>query len=147
MSRRVDDLPGEDVAPAIDLTEDALALEFTRRHRDELLYVHEWGRWLRWDGARWAHERTLAVYDLARALTRALSATTANGRRGAKIVSAATVHAIVTLARADRTHARATEDFDANPWLLNTPDGTIDLQSGESRPHRRADGMTKVTPI
>jgi len=45
-----------DVLP-VDLTDDALALEFTRRHRDDLRYVHEWGRWLRWDSTRWAQER------------------------------------------------------------------------------------------
>ena len=61
-----------DDALPVDLTEDALALEFTRRHRDELRYVHEWGKWLRWDGARWATGAGRSgVYDLARALTRA----------------------------------------------------------------------------
>jgi putative DNA primase/helicase len=131
---------------ASDLTEDALALEFSRRHRDELRYVHEWGQWLRWDGVRWASERTLAVYDLARAIVRE-----AGDRIGAtkrtRIESGATVAAIVTLARADRVHARVTEDFDADPWLLNTPAGTVDLHTGELRAHRREDGLTKVTPI
>src|SRR5262249_36443675 len=138
-------LPGDPTAS--DLTEDALALEFTRRHADELRYIHEWGRWFRWDGTRWAPERTLAVYDLARALTRTLSATTPNPRLAARVESAATVNAIVTLARVDRAHARVTEDFDADPWLLNTPAGTMDLRSGGIRPHRRADGITKVTLV
>jgi hypothetical protein len=56
-----------------DLTEDALALMFTSRHAD-LLYCHECGKWLRWMDGRWANERTLAVFDLARALTREVSA-------------------------------------------------------------------------
>jgi putative DNA primase/helicase len=130
-----------------DLTEDALALAFTHRHADDLRYVHDWGKWLRWDGARWAPERTLAVYDLARRLTRDVGATVDQARVLAKVQSAATVAAIVTLARADRTHARVTEDFDADPWLLNTPAGTVDLHSGAMGPHRRADGLTKVTPV
>jgi putative DNA primase/helicase len=129
------------------LTEDALALEFTRRHGDELRYVHEWGQWLSWDGARWARERTLAVFDLARAMLRELGLTVTNPRLASKIESAATVAAIVTLARADRRHARVTEDFDRDPWLLNTPAGTVDLRSGARRPHRQADGITKVTPV
>lgn len=130
-----------------DLTEDALALEFTRRHRDELLYVHEWGKWLRWDGRRWAFERTLAVYDLARDITREAVAATRDARAKARIEAASTVAAVVTLARADRAHARVPEAFDADIWLLNTPAGTADLRSGHMRPHRREDGITKVTPI
>ncbi len=134
-------------AEGVDLTEDALALEFTRRHQDELRYVHEWGQWLKWDGARWAPERTLAVFDVARALVRAIAPTVPNATRAAKIASAATVAAIVSLARADRRHARLSEDFDRDPWLLNTPAGTVDLRTGATRPHRRTDGLTKVTPV
>lgn len=138
----------EDEMPLpVDLTEDALALEFTRRHKDELRYVHEWGKWLRFDGARWAPERTLAVYDKARALTREVSLDVRNPKVRAKVQGASTVAAIVTLARSDRAHARVTEDFDADPWLLNTPAGTVELRTGRLRPHRREDGITKVTPV
>lgn len=49
------------------------------------------------------------------------------------------------LAAADRDHAATVERWDTNPWLLNTPAGTIDLQTGKSRDHCRADFLTKVT--
>lgn len=136
-----------DESTGADLTEDALALEFSRRHADELRYVHEWGCWLRWDGSRWTEERTLAVFDLTRAMLRELSASTSNTRLIMKLESSATVAAVVTLARADRRHARVTEDFDQNPWLLNTPEGQVELKTGELRAHRRTDGITKVTPV
>jgi putative DNA primase/helicase len=131
----------------INLTEDGLALGFTRRHGDSLLYVNEWGRWLRWDDTRWATERTLAVFDLARTLTREIGDTIPDPKLAARIRSAGTVAAIVSLARADRAHARVTEDFDRDAWLLNTPAGTVDLRTGAMRPHRRVDAITKVTPI
>jgi P4 family phage/plasmid primase-like protien len=131
----------------LELTENALASEFTRRHGEDLRYVHEWGRWLRWDGRRWLVERTLAVFDLSRKLVREVGHTVADRKVAARIESAATVNAIVVLARADRRHARVGEDFDADPWALNTPGGTIDLRSGHIRPHRRADGITKTTPV
>jgi putative DNA primase/helicase len=147
MTRRIDELETEPLTEPVTFTEDALALEFTRRHRDELRHVHEWGgRWLRWDARRWALERTLAVYDLARKLVRDVAAN-APERQATRAESAATVHAIVSLARSDRAHARVSEDFDADPWLLNTPAGTVDLRAGTMRPHRRADGITKITPI
>src|SRR6185312_13605294 len=49
------------------------------------------------------------------------------------------------LAAADRRHAATVEQWDSDPWLLNTPTGTIDLRSGTSRTHRCADYLTKVT--
>jgi putative DNA primase/helicase len=131
----------------VHMNEDALALEFTRRHRHGLRYVHEWGTWMRWDGMRWARERTLAVWDMAREITRDVGASITNVRARARVQSAATVNAIVALARADRAHARESADFDRNPWLLNTPGGTVDLRTGAMHAHDRADNLTKVTPI
>src|SRR5690606_24902011 len=34
--------------------------------------------------------------------------------------------------------------FDADPWLLNVENGTLDLRTGELRPHRREDMLTKM---
>jgi putative DNA primase/helicase len=48
------------------------------------------------------------------------------------------------LARADRRHAATTEEWDADPWLLNTPGGVVDLVTGAIRAHRREDRMTKI---
>src|SRR5262245_25676381 len=129
-------LESEPLTEPVELTEDALASEFTRRHRDGLLYVHEWGKWLRWDGHRWAFDRTIAVHNLARTLVREIGDGITNKKIAARIESAATVNAIVSLARSDRAHARVTEDFDTNPWLLNTPAGTFDLRTGAAHPHR-----------
>lgn len=143
----LDELETEPLTEPVRLTEDALACEFTRRHLDELRYVHEWGKWLRWDGKRWRIERTLKVFDLARALLREISDGIEDRKLAARIESAATVGAVVSLARSDRAHARVTEDFDADPWLLNTPAGTIDLHTSAVRPHRREDGIMKITPV
>jgi putative DNA primase/helicase len=141
-------LPREALPTGADrLTEDALALEFTRRHHKDLLYVHESRRWLRWDGARWDDERTLVEFDLARALSRERSDHAEKATIAAKIESAATVAAIVSLARSDRQHARRWEHFDRDPWLLNTPAGTVDLRTGRIRHHDRMDGITKVTAV
>ena len=39
------------------------------------------------------------------------------------------------------------DDWDADPWLLNTPGGTVDLTTGTLRPHCRDDRMTKITAV
>jgi len=37
--------------------------------------------------------------------------------------------------------------FDTDPWLLNVNNGTLDLRTGELRPHDRADMLTKLAPV
>src|SRR5262249_37658379 len=37
--------------------------------------------------------------------------------------------------------------LDNDPWLLNVRNGTLDLSTGELRPHRREDLITKLVPV
>jgi len=134
---------GSDGAPPF--SDEDLALRFANRHAD-IRYVAEWGKWLSWDGKRWNFDTTLAIFDHARFLCREAAAKC--NTKGKKIIaSAKTVAAIVTLARADRRLAATTEQWDADPWLLNTPDGVVDLHTGRIRPAQQRDYMTKVTAV
>ena len=51
------------------------------------------------------------------------------------------------LAKADRRLAATSEQWDADPWLLNTPDGIIDLRTGNMRIARPEDYCTKITAV
>ncbi len=126
-------------------TEDALALSFTRRYHRDWRYVAAWGRWLVWDGQRWRTEDTLAATDLIRSVCRQTAVRADNPRVAAKLASASTVGGVERLARADRRHAATTDEWDADPWLLNTPGGMVDLKTGRKRANDRADRMTKIT--
>jgi putative DNA primase/helicase len=126
-------------------TEDALALAFTRRYHRDWRYVATWGRWLVWDGCRWRTEDTLAATDLIRSVCRHAALKAANPKVAAKLASASTVSGVERLARADRRHAATTDEWDADPWLLNTPGGVVDLKTGRTRANERADRMTKIT--
>ncbi len=126
-------------------TEDALALAFTRRYHRDWRYVAGWGKWLVWDGQRWRIEDTLAATDLIRSVCRQTAVRADNPKVAAKLASSSTVSGVERLARADRRHAATTDEWDADPWLLNTPGGVVDLKTGRKRPHERADRMTKIT--
>jgi len=126
-------------------TEDALALAFTRRYHRDWRYVAPWGRWLVWDGRRWRHEETLAATDLIRSVCRQMAVRADNPKVAAKLATSGTVGGVERLARSDRRHAATTAEWDADPWLLNTPGGVVDLKTGRMRPHERADRMTKIT--
>ena len=43
--------------------------------------------------------------------------------------------------------AATTEQWDADPWMLNTPDGVVDLRTGKVRSHRPDDYMTRITLV
>jgi P4 family phage/plasmid primase-like protien len=57
------------------------------------------------------------------------------------------IHAMVDLARSEHGIPVSPEQLDANPWLLNCRNGTIDLRTGHLRPHRRGDLLTKHIPL
>jgi Bifunctional DNA primase/polymerase, N-terminal len=88
--------------------EDSVALTFAEEHADDLRFVAKSNQWMRWSGARWQPEDTLAAFDLSREYCRA-----------AGDAKAKTVGAVVTLARADRRMAAVTEQWDSEPMLFN----------------------------
>jgi putative DNA primase/helicase len=135
-----------DLPPAF--TDDALALRFCDRHEGVFLFVAAWGKWFRWDGARWRQDDTLYAYDLARLVCREAAAEcNGSGNAKAAIASAKAVAAVERLARADRRTAATIDQWDRDPMLLNTPAGVVDLRTGDMRPHRAEDFMTKITAI
>jgi putative DNA primase/helicase len=134
------------VPPAF--SEDALALRFADRHEGAVRFVAAWRQWFRYDGKVWRQDGTLHAYDLARRICREASAE-CNGKKGEKaaLASAKTVSAIERLAKSDRRMAATIDQRDADPWLLNTPDGVINLRTGRMRAHRAEEYMTKVTAV
>lgn len=63
------------------------------------------------------------------------------------LLSVRTVQNIVSMARSDRRISVAVDVWDADPWLLNTPDGTVDLRTGDMRAHDPADHITRMTAV
>jgi putative DNA primase/helicase len=57
------------------------------------------------------------------------------------------VSSVHTLARTDRRLAATIEQWDTDPMLLNTPDGVVDLRTGDLRPHRPHDYMTMIAKV
>lgn len=128
-------------------SEEALALRFADLHCDRLRYVAKWGRWMKWDGVRWESDDTLFAFDLARKLCREVAAGCNRERERKAITSAKTVAAIERLSKADRRFAATIDQWDVDPWLLNTPEGVVDLRTGNLRSCRPDDYMTRVTAV
>ena len=139
-------LDADDLRPP-NFSDEALALGFAEQHSPYLRYVAAWGRWSMWNGVRWQFDDTLHAYDLARRSCRAAASGCNKAKVAVSIASAKTVASVERLARADRRIAATTEQWDADPWLLNTPGGVVDLRSGKIRRASPNDYMTKATGV
>jgi putative DNA primase/helicase len=138
--------PVEDGRPP-HFSDEALALRFAERCAGSFKFVAAWNKWLRWDGMCWRFDDTLLAFDRARAICREAASRCNNPKLAAAIASAKTVAAVERLARADRRIAATVDQWDVDPWLLNTPEGVMDLRTGNMHPHRADNYITKITAV
>jgi putative DNA primase/helicase len=124
-------------------SDEALALRFTERYAEKLRYIAAWSKWLIWNSQYWQFDETLNAFDFARRICRG-AASECDKKFANSIASAKTVAAVERLARADRRLAATTDQWDADPWLLNTPSG---VRTAECRPHDPGDYMTKIAGV
>lgn len=123
-------------------SEDAVALAFVANHGHEHRYVPPWHRWLRWDGKRWRDDSTGFVYELIRELVRAC----AQGSKAERsTANASFIGGVERLLRTDQRIVVLPDQLDADPWLLNTQTGAVDLRTGSVRAHSPADLCTRIT--
>jgi len=127
------------------------------RHGEDLRYVGAWGRWMEYDGTRWAIDDTGEVERRAKETARAIygEAERASsselrkelGRHAMKTEAMNRIDAMIKAARSEPSIPVRPDDLDADPWLLNAQNGTVDLRTGELREHRREDLISKLTPV
>jgi len=102
---------------------------------------------LMWNGQHWCFDDTLNVFDRVRHICREAASEADKRRIQMAVASAKTVAAVERLSRTDRRLAATTDQWDADPWALNTPSGIVDLRSGSVRPARPEDYCTKNTAV
>ncbi len=130
------------------LTDRSNSRRFLKAYGDRVRFVFPWGKWLVWDGTRWQLDDGGAVMRLAMAVADSvwMDAKEFLTKDVVDFAVSTSGHgklaAMLKLAAADV--AVSVDALDANPWLLNVPNGTVDLRTGELRPHRREDNITKL---
>lgn len=128
-------------------TDEALALRFAERHADRLRYVAGSSKWFIYDGKHWATDDTLHAFDMSRRLCREASAECNKPKVAGLLASAKTVANVERLSKADRRLAATMDQWDVDPMLLNTPEGVVDLSTGQTRGHRASDYLTRMTAV
>ena len=147
MHSKLDDILVDKAVEPTHPSESRIADIFLDRESDGFRYVAVWGAWLRWDGVRWKEEATLLVQDKIKSICQELARDTRNNSEIRSLLKFGTIAGAERIARADRRVAATFDQWDKDPWLLNTPGGVVDLRTGRIRPATPKDYMTKVTGV
>jgi putative DNA primase/helicase len=128
------------------VTEDNVARRFAELYEGALRFCHDTGAWFKFDGNLWQQNRTGLAFQWARELARHLSKDKPDKTR---FITSKTSFAagVERFARNDPVFATTIEFWDQDLFLLGTPEGTVDLKSGELREGRPEDGTTKSTAV
>jgi putative DNA primase/helicase len=123
--------------------------------KSELRYAPGLG-WFAWDGRRWRRDADGAAMRAAAQSVRALfdEALGLDPDQRKKLVQFALaseseprLRAAVKLAETQLPMIVEPRQLDAQPMLFNAANGTIELESGQLREHRREDLLTRITPV
>ncbi|WP_344326877.1 DNA primase family protein [Streptomyces macrosporus] len=112
-------------------TDDGNALRLVDAHEHEIRFVPQRGRWLIWDGHRWAWDEAGQVRELARDIARALPEGEGEKQHKMRSLSAKGLSSMVTVAQTDRRIVAPYQKLDTRRLALNTPGGIVDLTTGE----------------
>jgi hypothetical protein len=146
-----------------------LAALFALQHMGYLRYCYQRGAWLVYDCRRWrwdesgralamAKSTALSVYKLAAEAAALAAKASETGNDTDAKTHAARADALSALALKAQKRENLTammalaqpdlaispDDLDADPWLLNVENGTIDLRTGKLRAHQPEDYTTKI---
>lgn len=124
-----------------------LVREFANRVRFETTRK----TWITFDGVRWTDDMSGEVARLAKRVTFSLAE---NGAKSESLMkwamrsqSAGAIRNMIELAKTEEGIGVASEAFDLDRFLLNTPSGVVDLRDGSVRPARPDDYLTKCTEV
>ncbi|MCL5269113.1 MAG: phage/plasmid primase, P4 family [bacterium] len=137
------------------LTDLGNAERFRDQHSGAAVFDVRAGCWRVWTGKVWRRDETGEVMRLAHKTARSIyreaaaakdsKVAEALGHHAARSESRDRLKAMVELAQSLMTLEPGR--WDSDNWVLNANNGTIDLRTGELRPHARMDYITRISPV
>ncbi|WP_054031025.1 DNA primase family protein [Desulfatitalea tepidiphila] len=139
------------------LTDTGLAERFAEQYRDQVRYCHTMGKWFIWNGRQWAPDNGGKIKSLAKNVVRkiygeAQSENDPDQRKkivqfAVKSESKRARNDMIDLAQSEDGVPVRAEELDANPWLLNLKNGTLNLKTDVLQLHNPGDMITKMAPV
>ncbi|MCK6467084.1 MAG: phage/plasmid primase, P4 family [Candidatus Brocadia sinica] len=133
------------------------AKRLVSQHGAKIRYCFAWKKWLVWDGKAWGIDNNGQILRLAKKTVHNIyqEAYLASdpdiserlGKWGAKSQGKDKITAMVSLAESEEGIPISPNELDTNPYLLNCLNGTIDLKTGDLKPHDPKDFITKIIRV
>jgi putative DNA primase/helicase len=124
-----------------------MAYRLATAYKHKLLHVHGLG-WRYWDGTRWAEDDIGAAKRAVIDVLRNALAESLNDKPLRKDVQRCEsdngINGVLGIAAALTEFAATVRDLDADPYLLNLANGTLDLRTLQLRNHDPIDRITKL---
>lgn len=138
-------------------TDTANARKLVAMTAPHLIYVPEWGRWCQWQDGKWVVDRASLIYEIAKRVSAQLlieaQSVLEEKKREAQIAHARKtgnlprIKAMVELAQSDPEVLRSASLLDIDDDLLGVANGVVNLRTGEFRPSRPEDLITRYSPV
>jgi putative DNA primase/helicase len=145
---------------AFKLDDTGNAERFVTQHGDDVRYDHSTGHWYIWGGTHWRRDDDGAIQRRTKATARAIydeaatAAQAGNDDLAAQLAKWARAtaaearrNAVLNLAQAELPIAITHDRLNTHDLLVNVQNGTLDLATGQLRPHDRGDLLTYVLPV
>lgn len=137
-------------------TDHANAIRFVDQWKHRVRWVRGRKEWSYFDGQRWKPNASEEVIALARQTSISILEEASRIPDDAQRASIATwgvlssndakYRAMTNVAQSDRRIWAEWDEFDASTYLLNFRNGTVDLRTGELRPHNSSDMISRLVP-
>jgi putative DNA primase/helicase len=146
----------QEIIPGFSLSDLGNARRLVAQHGQDLRYCHLSKKWLVWTGQVWAIDSTGEVIRRAKMTPVQLyQEAAAAGEKEREAIARfalrseheSRIRGMIALAQSEPDIPITPGQMDANPWLLNCLNGTVDLQTGKLRAHARADLITRMAPV
>jgi putative DNA primase/helicase len=126
-------------------------------HHNDIRFVPSIG-WHVWAGSHWQMDATGQAMRFAKSTAERIHLEADHCRRKNRDTkdlfkwsvaseSSARLESMLQVASTEAAIVASPDDLDRDPFLFNVQNGTIDLRSGQLRPHDRNDLLTRVSPI
>lgn len=114
--------------------------------RGQFHYIHETKEFLHWTGTHWAIDHDGGLTREWQKIAERLSddPDEATSKWGKQCLNVGRVKAALDLFRAIQGVTKSTANFNQNRQLLNVANGTLNLRTGELKPHDAGDRITRM---
>ena len=128
---------------------------FVEQHEAKTRFDWASKTWFAFDGYCWKPDESQIqrwAIETAKSITEEAREATGDAAReilkhAGKSRSEYAIKQMIRLATSDERILVQEKDFDANPWLLNIRNGTLDLKTGVLHPHRSENMITRLIDV